>query len=328
MIDPATARRFARDLDKLVPEGVRLGIAVSGGPDSLALLLLAAEVRPGSVEAASVDHRLRPDSRGEAQCVAELCAGMDVPHRILSVDIARGASVQAQARAARYCALERWGGMHGLATVATGHHLDDQAETLLMRLARGAGVGGLAGVRAERALGALVLVRPLLGWRKTELEAVVAASGIIAIDDPSNRDPRHDRSRVRAFLDREKWLGPGRLAASAGHLAEAEEALGWSLNRLADERIAGDEAGLSVAAGDLPNEYQRRLLLEAMRRLGSDCVRGSDAERALGSLRSGKRCTLGGLLLEGGDRWRLSPAPIARKRGPQSGSSGSSTESD
>ena len=87
-------------------------------------------------------------------------------------------------------------------------------------------------------------------------------------------------------------------------------------------------ARLSVAASDLPNEYQRRLLLEEMRRLGSDCVRGSDAERALGSLRSGKRCTLGGLLLEGGDRWRLSPAPIARKRGPQSGSSESSIESD
>jgi tRNA(Ile)-lysidine synthase len=89
-VDAALIARFARDLQSLMPAEGKLGVAVSGGPDSLALLLLAAAARPGQVEAATVDHRLRPESRAEADMVAAICTGLDVPHTILPVEVATG----------------------------------------------------------------------------------------------------------------------------------------------------------------------------------------------------------------------------------------------
>ena len=186
--------RFTADLDALIARDCRFGIAVSGGPDSLALLLLAAAVRPGSIEAATVDHGLRPESADEAAMVAGLCERRGVPHRTLVADWAQppAANVQAEARAMRYRLLNEWAIERGLEAVATAHHADDQAETLLMRLARGAGVGGLGGTRARRALSEdVLLIRPLLGWRKSELVALVEDAGLTPVDDPSNRDPKH-----------------------------------------------------------------------------------------------------------------------------------------
>lgn len=305
--------RFARDLSPQLPATSRLGIAVSGGPDSLALLLLAASARPGGIEAASVDHGLRADSADEAEMVAEVCGKLDVPHSTLPVIVGRGSSVQAQAREARYAALANWAGERGLAAVLTAHHADDQAETLLMRLARGAGVGGLAGVRPayRHASGALFL-RPLLGWRKHELAAIVDAAGLTAVDDPTNRDERHDRTRARTFLGNCDWPGPLRLAESARHLAQAEEALAFAARQLGRERIAVDEAALTFRADDLPPELQRRLVLEAIRQLGAEPPRGPDLQRALRTLRAGGTCTLVGLQLHGGEKWRVAPAPPRR----------------
>src|SRR5436190_6863535 len=100
--------RFAADFDALSPAESRVGLAVSGGPDSLALLLLAAAARPGRIEAATVDHRLRPDSRKEADFVADVCHRLGVPHKTLAVSVKPGASLQAQARSARYEALGEW----------------------------------------------------------------------------------------------------------------------------------------------------------------------------------------------------------------------------
>src|SRR5262245_4822549 len=128
--------RFAADLDALIPPGARIGIAVSGGPDSLALLLLAAKARPNAIEAATVDHGLRPESADEAAMVASLCNRLGVPHRVLPADWSEPpiSNVQSEARAMRYRLLNDWAIERGLAAIATGHHADDQAETLLMRL--------------------------------------------------------------------------------------------------------------------------------------------------------------------------------------------------
>ena len=131
--------RFAADLAALWAGKGKLGLAVSGGPDSLALLLLARAALPGRVEAATVDHGLRPESADEAVMVAAVCARLGVPHRTLAVDVAQG-NIQAQARAARYAALAVWMGEQGIEALATAHHADDQAETLLLRLNRGSGV--------------------------------------------------------------------------------------------------------------------------------------------------------------------------------------------
>ncbi len=205
MIPAAEAiERFAADLDALVPAGTPIGIAVSGGPDSLALLLLGAATRPGLVEAATVDHGLRAQSAEEAAMVAALCDKLNVPHRTLPADWSEPpmSNVQAEARALRYRLLNDWAIERGLSAIATAHHADDQAETLLMRLARGAGVGGLGGTKARRALSEeIMLVRPLLGWRKAELIELVANAGLEPVDDPTNRDPRHDRSRIRKWLE-------------------------------------------------------------------------------------------------------------------------------
>ncbi|MGB7655807.1 MAG: tRNA lysidine(34) synthetase TilS, partial [Novosphingobium sp.] len=184
-----------------------MGLAVSGGPDSLALLLLAQVALPGRIAVATVDHGLRAESAVEAALVAQLCAALDVPHLTLPVKLEPG-NLQSQARAARYAALGEWLVREDLAALATAHHADDQAETLLLRLGRASGVAGLAGVRARGLVPGtgLPLLRPLLGFRRSELGDVVAAAGWQAVDDPSNRDDRFDRARIRKAIAGADWL--------------------------------------------------------------------------------------------------------------------------
>lgn len=308
-------KRFAADLDALAPPDERIGIAVSGGPDSLALLLLSAAARPESVEAATVDHGLRPESSDEAAMVAERCAKLGVPHRTLLADWSEppSSNVQAEARAMRYRLLNEWAIGRGLAAVATAHHADDQAETLLMRLARGAGVGGLGGTHARRALSEeVMLVRPLLGWRKEELIRLVADAGLTAVDDPSNRDPRHDRSRIRQWLAASDWADPARLALSASAIRDADEALDWALAPLIGSRIKQDGGALLIEPFDLPRELRRRLLLAAFAELGAAPPKGPELIRALEALERNEIVTLSDLKLEGGPLWRLSVAPPRR----------------
>ncbi len=314
-IDPKFVSRLAVDLDALVAPGTKIGVAVSGGPDSLALLLLAAAARPGLVEAATVDHALRPQSRAEADMVAEVCARSSVSHSILTVTWRKPAksNVQARAREARYQLLGEWALERKVASVATAHHLDDQAETLLMRLARGAGIGGLGSVRTRRPLiKGVQLVRPLLGWRKTELTALVAAAGLEPVDDPSNRDPRHDRVRMREWLKRADWAEPKRIAASAAWLAEADQALDWALAPLVTARITRLDGVVSIDPSDVPRELQRRLLLAAFAELGVHRPRGPELTRAMDTLGKGGVTTLAGLKLQGGPVWRLRLAPPRR----------------
>ena len=143
--------------------------------------------------------------------VAELCAAYGIPHRILPVRLARG-NLHDKARAARYAAMAKWMQERGLAALATAHHADDQAETFLMRLNRGSGVPGLAGVRARGTVPGtqLALLRPLLGWRREELAGIVARSGLEPAQDPSNDDPKYDRARIREALKTADWSDENR----------------------------------------------------------------------------------------------------------------------
>ena len=307
--------RFAAELDALAPGDTPIGIAVSGGPDSMALLLLASAARPGRIEAATVDHGLRAESGAEAAMVAGVCRDLGVPHQILVADWPEPpeANVQAAARAMRYRLLDEWAMDRRLGAVATAHHADDQAETLLMRLMRGAGVGGLGGVRARRALSEKVqLIRPLLGWRKSKLEAVVSEAGLTAVDDPTNRDPKHDRSRVRQWLARLDGADPTRIAASASALRDADEAIDWALAPLITSRIRQDGDALVIEPSDLPRELRRRLLLAAFAELGAAAPRGPDLMHAIDQLESGGIATLSGLKMEGGEEWRIALAPPRR----------------
>lgn len=312
--DPAIVARFRAGLDQLVPADTRVGIAVSGGPDSLALLLLAAAARPNMVEAATVDHGLRREARQEAQFVAAICEQLALPHHILHARVAPGASLQAQARTARYRVLGAWGIECDLGAIASGHHADDQAETLLMRLARGAGLSGLAATRRRRALEpGVMLVRPLLDWRRAELRAIVAKAELTPVDDPTNRDPRHDRTRFRGLLADADWADAERLASSARWLADADEAIEWATEGLVATRLSQDGAGAAIDPENLPRELQRRLLLTAFDRLSAPRPRGPDLDRALVALAAGKRVTLSGLKLSGGKLWRLAKESKRRR---------------
>ena len=211
---------------------------MSGGPDSLALLLLAQAAFPGMVEAATVDHGLRSESADEARFVADLCRDRGIPHEILTCAVEAG-NMQDRARSARYAALDQWAKVRAIAAIATAHHADDQAETLLMRLNRGSGLSGLSGIRASTTIpdSDTLLLRPLLSWRRAELAQIVAAAGVAPIHDPSNDDPRFDRVRMRNALKGATWIDPAALARSSAHLAEAETVLSACVEREWTENV-------------------------------------------------------------------------------------------
>jgi tRNA(Ile)-lysidine synthase len=303
--DPEAVERFARELDRLWPpedreRQTKLGLAVSGGPDSLALLLLANAMHPGEIAVASVDHGLRPEAAGEVAFVERVCAALDLPFTALKVRVA-GGNLQASAREARYAALSRWVREEGLGALATAHHADDQAETLLMRLARGSGLSGLAGVRAAHPFDPgdggdpFPLLRPLLGWRKAELEALVAASGIEPVRDPSNEETRFDRVRMRDHLAQHDWLDAQALATSAEHLAEAWRAIEWYAQIDWEEMVAREPDGGFRYNANVPRVIQIETVRRIVRELGG-VVSRAEAGRAADRLWRGENASLGGVL--------------------------------
>ena len=318
-IDAATIDRFRRDLDPLLARGERVGIAVSGGPDSMALLLLAAVARPGDVEAATVDHVLREGSREEAQMVAEVCAGLEVPHTILTAawKDAPSTAIQERARSERYRLLGFWAEERGLAAIATAHHADDQAETFLMRLARGAGVRGLAAMRRKSVAPGTEqrLIRPLLDWHRQELELVCRDAGVNAIADPSNQDNRFERVRVREALAASDWLDPAAIARSAANLSEAEAGLDWAMRQEWRRGVREHGGSISYRPDGAAREILRRIAARAVRRLGTEGdanLRGAELDRLLATLGEGGTTTLRGVLCRGGAEWRFSRAPERR----------------
>lgn len=307
---PEQVERFRANLLALAGEEPgRLGVAVSGGPDSLALLLLAAAAFPGDVEAATVDHGLRPGSAGEAAFVAGLCSRLGVPHATLRPPEPISGNLQSSARRARYELLEAWRRERGSGWILTAHHADDQAETLLMRLNRGSGVAGLSGVRSRNG----AVLRPLLGWRRAELEEMVAAADIDPVADPSNVDERYDRVRIRRELAGALWVDALSLARSAEALAEADAALEYAADRLEAEQVRDRPGKLQLDPKGVPQELLRRLLLRLLRRLNPRAQpRGEELTRLIERLERGETATLAGVKASGGAVWRFEPAPARR----------------
>jgi tRNA(Ile)-lysidine synthase len=306
---------FRADVARLIgtAEKARFGVAVSGGPDSMAMLLLAAAAFPGRVEAATVDHGLRAESGAEAALVASRCAAMGVVHATLQIRVAGRGNVSANARTARYAALAAWRTTRGIDWLMTAHHADDQLETVIMRLNRGSGVGGLAGIRPVSGQ----VIRPLLRWRRRGLTALVEAAGVPTVDDPSNRDDRYDRARLRKALADIDWLDPVAVAVSAENLADADAAIGHMLELAEVERLfPGPDGSWRFDAEGLPREMVRRAFVACLRRLQpSAAPRGDTIDSALAALRRGKAITIGRVLVAAaGTDWSFRPAPPRRTK--------------
>ena len=261
-------------------------LAVSGGPDSTALMLLAARWRKSlktkpKLIAITVDHGLRKEAKREAADVGKLARKLGIAHRVLRWTGKKPATgLQQAARTARYELLAEAARKDKAAHILTAHTLDDQAETVLIRMSRGSGLRGLAAMqrlsRLDAGEGAPQLVRPLLDIPKARLIATLKASKIAYADDPSNRDPRFTRARLRpmmAALARE-GLTARRLAVLAQRLRRADRAIeaavdraeGEFLRRPSDDAIALDAAGFAR----LPAEIALRLLGRAVTEVGDE----------------------------------------------------------
>jgi tRNA(Ile)-lysidine synthase len=311
------ARLDRADTPALIGEAAassRFGIAVSGGPDSMALLWLARRAFPGRVAAATVDHGLRAESAAEAVLVGEACVGLGIDHAILHPDAPITGSLQAGARTARYRLLEQWRLTGRIDWLMTAHHADDQLETLVMRLNRASGLTGLSGIRARHG----AILRPLLGTRRADLAAVVKTAGLPSVDDPSNSLVRFDRVRVRQALAAGSPIDAVAASASAAHLAEAETALAWAAERLAGERLTHGDDGTMLLVDALPPDLRRRLVLIALQQVAPsvDPPRGAALDEAIARVRAGEKSMLGDVLIAP-DRtnpalWRFAPAPPRR----------------
>ena len=305
--------RFVEALDRLVPafasNDQKLGLAVSGGPDSLALLLLASEACPGRVAAATVDHGLRPAARTEAEFVAEICRERGIPHEILRPVVPIRGSIQSAARHARYGLLHDWMKDNRIHWLATAHHADDQLETMIMRILRGSGIDGMSGIREKRT----DIIRPLLHFQKSELVAYVADHGLDAVDDPSNRDQGFDRVRVRNALQDLEGFDTSLASQSASALGAAREAIEWMVELLAADHLTTTDLGCTLSHTDFPHELQRRLLLRCLHICDPALSpRGNQIDQTIIALEQGETVTLGNILCRGGTVWRFQPAPKRR----------------
>ena len=319
--DRDSADRLASDLRALAGSEwhrAHYGVAVSGGPDSMALLWLMATLLPGQVWAATVDHGLRKGSDDEARMVASFCNREHIPHSTLRPAAPIKGSLQAAARAERYHLLNQWRDAHALDHILTAHHADDQLETIVMRLNRSSGVSGLAAIRSRNG----IVLRPLLHWRRADLVGLALENDLPFVDDPSNSDNRFDRARLRQGLKSQTVLDPAAAARSAAWLAEADDALDWAVERL----IASwpDASDIAVIRNEgYPPEVFRRIIAQRLHGNSPQLsVRGASLDGVITAMHKGKRAMVGALLIDPvrgfeGTIWRISAAP--RRKQPKKG---------
>jgi len=305
----------------------RLAVGVSGGADSLALVLLAdiwVRERGGSVLALTVDHGLRPESAMEAARVGQWMAARGIAHAVLRWEGEKpGTGLQDAARQARHRLLRRRCQEEGILHLALAHQLEDQAETLLLRLGMGSGVDGLAAMAPVREVAEVRLLRPLLDLPRSRLEATCRAFGQPWLDDPSNLALRFARGRLRAGREALEAAGltPGALAETARRAGMARGAL----NQAAADVLAlcatlhpeGWAEVRAEAFREPPREVARRVLTALLRGLGGAIhpPRAERLEGLLDTLRGNgkpKARTLGGCMLAPiRDGWRFVREPAA-----------------
>lgn len=241
----------------------RLGVAVSGGGDSLALLVLAVDVLGAqAVTAITIDHGLRAESAAEAAQVAGLCDRLGVAHRTRHWQAPRQGNLQGAARTGRMALIADWARADGVDTVALGHTLDDQAETVLMALRRSAGVDGLSAMPEMRVSEGVRWLRPFLGVTRASLRQELRARGLTWAEDPTNQDPAYERVRMRALL-MDAGIESAALAGLASRMQQVRAALDVQTEALVTALVHEDRGTyiLRGAVADLPGEARARLIL-------------------------------------------------------------------
>jgi tRNA(Ile)-lysidine synthase len=321
-------------------------LAVSGGPDSIALMWLAARWRRALARgprllAVTVDHGLRAEATAEARDVKRLARTLDLPHRTLRWSGTKPKTgLPAAARTARYRLLAQAARSHGATHILTAHTRDDQAETLLMRLLRGSGIAGLAAMARESERDGVMLARPFLNVSKSQLVATLKKAKVGFADDPTNRDLNFTRPRIRAVMPALAVEGGDarNLARLASRLARANAAVevladGAERYLALRDRESAQPPRLDVKIFDayafaaIPEEIRLRLLLRAINRFGHEGPAElgkveallAALDRTVSEQRAGRKPrlkqTLAGALvslIEG--RIRVEPAPPRRRR--------------
>ena len=315
-------------------------LAVSGGPDSVALMWLAARWRRALAQgprlvAVTVDHGLRPEAAREARDAKRLARSLDLPHHTLRWTGPKpGTGVPAAARAARYRLLAQAARKHGATHILTAHTRDDQAETLLMRMLRGSGVAGLSAMARETERDGVLLTRPLLDVSKAQLIATLKKARIGFADDPTNRDRSFTRPRLRALMPMLAAEGGDtrNLARLAARIARANAALELLVDgaehylalKSEDNSGAGFDAALFAV---MPEEIRVRLLKRAIDRVGHEgpaelgkvetllAAMAEALDGTLGQRESKLKQTLAGAVISvAAGRIRIGPAPPRRAR--------------
>ncbi|HLX14453.1 MAG TPA: tRNA lysidine(34) synthetase TilS [Bradyrhizobium sp.] len=340
--------QFAKSLFADWRRAPAIVLAVSGGPDSVALMWLAARWRRAlsrgpRLLAVTVDHGLRTEAAREARDVKRLARTLDLPHRTMRWTGAKPKSgVPAAARAERYRLLAKAARESGATHILTAHTRDDQAETLLMRLFRGSGIAGLAAMSRETEREGVRLARPFLNVSKSQLVATLEKANVGFADDPTNRDVNFTRPRIRAVMP--LLAAEGGDARNLARLASRLSRANAAIEILADgaerylalrDRQAASSAGLAAAARNfdarafaaMPEEIRLRLLLRAINRFGHEGPAElgkveallSALDRAVSDAGDKRRPrlkqTLAGALVNLiGDRISIAPAPARRRR--------------
>jgi tRNA(Ile)-lysidine synthase len=314
-------------------------LAVSGGPDSIALMWLAARwrrtLRRGPrLIAVTVDHGLRPEAAREARDVKRLARTLDLPHRTMRWTGAKPKTgLPAAARSARYGLLAQAARANGATHILTAHTRDDQAETLLMRLVRGSGIAGLAAMARQSERDGVLLARPFLQVAKSQLIATLDKAKIGFAEDPTNHDTNFTRPRIRAVMPVLAAEGGDirNLARLASRLARANAAVevladGAERYLALRDREAPHPGFDAKAFAAMPEEIRLRLLLRAIDRIGHEgpaelgkveslltALDRAGATKTTG--RPSLKQTLAGALVSlTGDRICITPAPRRRGR--------------
>jgi tRNA(Ile)-lysidine synthase len=315
-------------------------LAVSGGPDSIALMWLAARwrrtlARGPRLIAVTVDHGLRSEAAREARDVKRLARSLDLPHRTMRWTGPKPKTgVPAAARTARYRLLAQAARAHGATHILTAHTRDDQAETLLMRLLRGSGVAGLAAMARESERDGVRLARPFLQVTKAQLIATLKKAKVDFADDPTNRDPHYTRPRLRALMP--ALAAEGGDSRNLARLASRLERANAAVEVLADgaerylalmERDGPDSGFDATVFAGMPEEIRLRLLLRAIDRVGHEgpaelgkveallwALDRAVVEKSVGRAPKLRQTLAGALVSLAGGRIRVEPAPPRRRR--------------